>query len=71
MVWDGNNFFTIRPVLSVLMLENTVSLLAACSFSLGLGEDSIHASSVFVMPVVSSRMTGFRGTGFVVQSIFP
>lgn len=35
---------------------------AACSLSLGLGEDSIHASSVFVMPMVSSKMTGFRGS---------
>lgn len=37
---------------------------AACSLSLGLGEDSIHASSVLVMPMVSSKMTGFRGSGF-------
>ncbi|XP_043703411.1 probable magnesium transporter NIPA8 [Telopea speciosissima] len=34
----------------------------ACT-SLGLGDDSISASSVLVMPMVSSRMTGFRGTG--------
>ncbi|KAL6994546.1 hypothetical protein U1Q18_012649 [Sarracenia purpurea var. burkii] len=37
---------------------------AACSLSLGLGEDSIHASSVLVMPMVSSKITGFRGNGF-------
>ncbi|KAK3011346.1 hypothetical protein RJ639_012797 [Escallonia herrerae] len=37
---------------------------AACSLSLGLGEDSIHASSVLVMPMVSSKITGFRGSGF-------
>ncbi|GFZ16259.1 magnesium transporter, putative [Actinidia rufa] len=36
---------------------------AACSLSLGLGEDSIHASSVLVMPMVSSKITGFRGSG--------
>ncbi|CAA6668108.1 unnamed protein product [Spirodela intermedia] len=35
---------------------------AACSLSLGLGEESMHASSVLVMPMVSSRTTGFRGT---------
>ncbi|KAM7509345.1 hypothetical protein LguiA_019798 [Lonicera macranthoides] len=35
-----------------------------CSLSLGLGEDSIHASSVLVMPMVSSKMTGFRKSGF-------
>ncbi|OVA09722.1 Magnesium transporter NIPA [Macleaya cordata] len=37
---------------------------AACALSLGIGEDTIGASSVFVMPMVSSRMTGFRGNGF-------
>lgn len=35
---------------------------SACAISLGFGEDSISASSIFVMPMVSSRMTGFRGT---------
>lgn len=35
----------------------------ACSLTLGLGEDSIHASSVLAMPMVSSKITGFRGTG--------
>jgi hypothetical protein len=29
--------------------------------SLGLGEETISASSVLVMPMVSSRTTGFRG----------
>lgn len=53
------------------MLESIVSLQAACSFSLGLGEDSINASSVLVMPMVSSRMTGFRGTGFDRAKYFP
>lgn len=37
---------------------------ATCSFSLGLGEESINASSVLVMPMVSSRTTGFRGANF-------
>ncbi|XP_061375704.1 probable magnesium transporter NIPA8 [Gastrolobium bilobum] len=36
---------------------------ATCALSLGFGEDTIHASSVFVMPMMSSRMTGFRGSG--------
>ncbi|RWW27289.1 hypothetical protein BHE74_00011687 [Ensete ventricosum] len=35
---------------------------AAGSLSLGLGEESISASSVLVMPMVSSRTTGFRET---------
>ncbi|KAH6823737.1 magnesium transporter [Perilla frutescens var. hirtella] len=35
---------------------------AACSQSLGLGdESSINASSILVMPMVSSKLTGFRG----------
>ncbi|CAD5185161.1 unnamed protein product [Musa acuminata subsp. malaccensis] len=37
---------------------------AAGSLSLGLGEESISASSVLVMPMVSSRTTGFRGTNY-------
>ncbi|KAG8385039.1 hypothetical protein BUALT_Bualt04G0181400 [Buddleja alternifolia] len=36
---------------------------AACSLTLGLGEESIHASSVLAMPMVSSKITGFRGNG--------
>lgn len=32
----------------------------ACTLSLGLGQDQIHASSVLVMPMVPSRMSGFR-----------
>lgn len=34
---------------------------AACSLSFGLGDESINASSVLVMPMVSSKITGFRG----------
>ncbi|KAM3241737.1 hypothetical protein ACQJBY_054497 [Aegilops geniculata] len=34
---------------------------SACSMSLGLGEETISASSVLAMPMVSSRTTGFRG----------
>ncbi|KAE9446109.1 hypothetical protein C3L33_22067, partial [Rhododendron williamsianum] len=44
--------------------EVLVKAKAACSLSLGLGENSLHASSVLVMPMVSSKMTGFRGSGF-------
>ncbi|KAJ7976329.1 Protein of unknown function (DUF803) [Quillaja saponaria] len=35
----------------------------AFALSLGFGEDSINASAVLVMPMMSSRMTGFRGSG--------
>lgn len=37
---------------------------AACSLSVGLGEETLSASSVLVMPMVSSRTTGFRGNIF-------
>lgn len=47
-----------------LLLVTWFSIQAACSLSFGLGENSLHASSVLVMPMVSSKMTGFRGSGF-------
>lgn len=28
---------------------------------MGMGDDTMHASSVFAMPMVSSKITGFRG----------
>ncbi|ONK78049.1 uncharacterized protein A4U43_C02F13700 [Asparagus officinalis] len=37
---------------------------AACSLSVGLGDEALGASSVFVMPMVSSRTTGFRENVF-------
>ncbi|XP_041006936.1 probable magnesium transporter NIPA8, partial [Juglans microcarpa x Juglans regia] len=37
---------------------------SACALSLGIGEDSINASAVLVMPMVSSKITGFRGSRF-------
>lgn len=56
------------------MLGRMTELLAkaktACSVSLGLGEDSISASAVLVMPMMSSKMTGFRGTVFDRPKIF-
>ncbi|CAH8363631.1 unnamed protein product [Eruca vesicaria subsp. sativa] len=33
----------------------------ACLTALGFGEDSINASAILVMPMVSSKITGFRG----------
>ncbi|RLN08003.1 putative magnesium transporter NIPA8 isoform X1 [Panicum miliaceum] len=56
---DGSNSF----VTSVKVKAKRVLLKAksACSMSLGLGEESISASSVLAMPMVSSRTTGFRG----------
>ncbi|OMO98537.1 Magnesium transporter NIPA, partial [Corchorus capsularis] len=43
---------------------------SAFSLSLGFGEDSINASAVLVMPMVSSKITGFRGGGFERSRIF-
>ncbi|XP_038877538.1 probable magnesium transporter NIPA8 isoform X2 [Benincasa hispida] len=43
---------------------------AALALSLGFGEDSLNASAILVMPMVSSRMTGFRGTGFERSKFF-
>ncbi|KAJ9189798.1 hypothetical protein P3X46_001051 [Hevea brasiliensis] len=42
----------------------------ACSLSLGFGEDSINASAVLVMPMVSSKITGFRGSVFDRPKVF-
>ncbi|CAN0876026.1 Probable magnesium transporter NIPA8 [Linum grandiflorum] len=42
----------------------------ACSVTLGLGEDTINASAVLVMPMVSSKITGFRGSVFDRPKIF-
>ncbi|GMN57359.1 hypothetical protein TIFTF001_026470 [Ficus carica] len=42
----------------------------ACALSLGFGEDSINASAVLVMPMVSSKLTGFRGSGFERAKVF-
>lgn len=42
----------------------------ACALSLGFGEDSINASAVFAMPMMSSKITGFRGNGFERAKIF-
>lgn len=42
-------------------LNLIVKTKAACALSLGLGEESIHTSCVLVMPMVSSKINGFRG----------
>lgn len=52
-------------------MHNLVLLQAACSVSLGLGEESINASSVLVMPMVSSKTTGFRGNIFERAKFIP
>lgn len=44
---------------------------AACSLSVGLGEEALNASSVLVMPMVSSRTTGFRGNSLDRSKFIP
>lgn len=51
-------------------MRNHIRLQNACALSLGFGEDSINASAVLVMPMVSSKITGFRGSGFERAKIF-
>ena len=41
-----------------------------CSLSLGFEEDSINASTVFIIPMVSSKITSFRGSGYDQSRIF-
>lgn len=52
------------------MFRTMLDLQAACSLSLGLGDDSVEASSVLVMPMVSSKITGFRGNGVDQAKVF-
>ncbi|KAL1547419.1 putative magnesium transporter NIPA8 [Salvia divinorum] len=48
---------TMRNKLASLLTKTK----GACSLPFGLGDESINASSVLVMPMVSSKITGFRG----------
>ncbi|XP_027358669.1 probable magnesium transporter NIPA8 isoform X1 [Abrus precatorius] len=47
----------------IKVTDMLVKAKTSCALSLGFGEDTISASSVLVMPMMSSRMTGFRGSG--------
>ncbi|PPD73946.1 hypothetical protein GOBAR_DD29118 [Gossypium barbadense] len=54
--------FTQRMVVKVT--DILAKAKTTCSLSLGFGDDSINASAVLVMPMMSSKITGFRGSGF-------
>ncbi|KAH9328480.1 hypothetical protein KI387_000588, partial [Taxus chinensis] len=43
----------------------------ACTISLGLGQDHIHASSVLVMPMVPSRMTRLKVNTIIPVKLYP
>lgn len=59
-----NEVTSFARVLKVKAANLVLKAKDVCSFSLGLGEHSIHASSVLVMPMVSSKITGFRGNDY-------
>ncbi|XP_073019150.1 probable magnesium transporter NIPA8 [Primulina eburnea] len=58
------DWYSLVRVTQMKITNLIVKAKAACSLSLGLGEESIHASSVLVMPMVSSKIIGFRGNAF-------
>ncbi|KAJ8752415.1 hypothetical protein K2173_004051 [Erythroxylum novogranatense] len=60
---------TLAQGIMVKVTEVIAKAKTACSVSLGLGEDSINASAVLVMPMVSSKM-GFRGNALDRRKIF-
>ncbi|CAL5185509.1 unnamed protein product [Lathyrus oleraceus] len=62
---EAHNKDTLTFVKGVLLKLTDILVKAktSCALTLGFGEDTINASSVFVMPMMSSRMTGFRGNG--------
>ncbi|KAK7290588.1 hypothetical protein RIF29_05114 [Crotalaria pallida] len=63
---DAQNIDTRRSFVKGTLIKISNMLVkakATCALSLGFGEDTIHASSVLVMPMMSSRITGFRGSG--------
>lgn len=48
-------------VLSVLLIKHmTWNVQSACRMTVGLGQDRIHASSVFAMPMIGSARTQWR-----------
>lgn len=51
-------------------ISTSITLQAAFSLSFGFGEESINASAVLVMPMVSSKITGFRGNGLDRTKLF-
>ncbi|XP_010528114.1 PREDICTED: probable magnesium transporter NIPA8 isoform X1 [Tarenaya hassleriana] len=63
---DGHSKDSTRQVVQGMYMKVS-GLIAkaktACLVSLGFGEESINASAILVMPMVSSKITGFRGNG--------
>ncbi|KAE8697427.1 putative magnesium transporter NIPA8 [Hibiscus syriacus] len=55
---------------TMMKVADILAKAKTCALSLGFGEDSINASAVLVMPMMSSKITGFRGSGFDRSRIF-
>lgn len=63
-----------KPFVQRLLTKSTDVMLKAkttCLLALGLGEHTINASSVLAMPMLSSKITGFRGTTVDRAKFFP
>ncbi|GAA0171605.1 secondary carrier transporter [Lithospermum erythrorhizon] len=54
---------TLVRAVTIKAIDLMAKAKASYSTTWGFGEDSIHASSVLAMPMVSSKITGFRGNG--------
>ncbi|OAY37080.1 probable magnesium transporter NIPA8 isoform X1 [Manihot esculenta] len=61
---------SVAPGVGVKVMEMLAKAKTAFSISLGFGEDTINASAVLVMTMVSSKITGFRGSFFHRPKIF-
>ncbi|KAK9678047.1 hypothetical protein RND81_11G184500 [Saponaria officinalis] len=62
---DSTHNKEMTPLLRVVLTKATDIMHKAkttCLLALGLGEDTINASSVLAMPMLSSKITGFRGS---------
>lgn len=64
--WKHRYFFQKNETFLIYEMHYNLQVFfqAAGSLPLGLGEDSINASSVFAMPMLASRTRGFRPTLF-------
>lgn len=63
-----------KPFLQTMLTKAADVMLkvkTTCLLALGFGENTMNASSVFVMPMLSSKMTGFRGGTVDRAKFFP
>lgn len=63
----------VKPNIHKMLTKATEVMLKAkttCLLALGMGENTMNASSVLVMPMLSSKITGFRGGSTVDRAKF-